>query len=187
MPASSNVQGAVIASPAVRTQSARPEPRDSSRVRTIGAICESSRWLARRIGAAVGTPSLPIVELGAGYGSITRVLPETTVSIEREARRYAFLKDAFPDRVIIDTCAITYLDELRHSTVVVSSIPSVNNPEFHNLRNSVARARKAGTLTTLVTYTYFPQNPFADIFPISQMVGLELLNISPAFVWRYSV
>ena len=171
----------------ILTQSVRPKSRDSSQSRAIGALCESSRWLARRIRNAIGTPSLQIVELGAGYGSITRMLPETAVSIEREAERYAFLKDAFPDRVIIDTCAIDYLRELQQATVVVSSIPSVNNPEFHHLRHSVARALKAGTVTKLVTYTYFPQNPFADIFPISELVGLELLNISPAFVWRYSV
>jgi phospholipid N-methyltransferase len=50
----------------------------------------------------------------------------------------------------------------------------------------VARARAAGTVNALVTYTYFPHDPFAGIFPTSQMVGLEFLNIPPAFVWKYS-
>jgi phospholipid N-methyltransferase len=59
---------------------------------SIGAVCESSRWLARRMKDAVGDTSLPIVELGAGYGSVTRVLPESTVSVERDEKRFAYLK-----------------------------------------------------------------------------------------------
>ena len=152
----------------------------------IGAICESSRWLARRMRDAIHDPSLPIVELGAGYGSVTRVLPATTISIEREDVRYAALKSEFPTRAILRTCAISALAQLARPTVVISSIPSVNNPEFDSLRDAVAAAQKAGTVTQLVTYTYFPQNPFAGIFPKSELVGCEILNIPPAFVWSYS-
>jgi phospholipid N-methyltransferase len=153
---------------------------------SIGAVCESSRWLARRMKDAVGDTSLPIVELGAGYGSVTRVLPETTVSVERDEKRFAYLKQTFPTRTIADACALPTLAHLSQPTVIVSSIPSVNNPEFGRLRDMVARARAAGTVNALVTYTYFPHDPFAGIFPTSQMVGLEFLNIPPAFVWKYS-
>jgi len=135
---------------------------------------------------AIGESNLPIVELGAGYGSVTSVLPATTVSIERDLRRFEYLKGAFPNRTIIDTCATVFLAGLQQATVVVSSIPSINNPEFGRLRGSVARAHKAGVVETLVTYTYFPHNPFAGIFPKSEMVGIEFLNMPPAFVWRYS-
>jgi phospholipid N-methyltransferase len=152
----------------------------------IGAICESSRWLARAMKDAVGTSTLPIVELGAGYGSVTRVLPENTVSLERDAKRYEYLKGAFPDRTILDGCAVPFLAQLQHASIVISSIPSVNNPEFDRLRASVARAQKTGTVAKLITYTYFPHSPFANIFPQSEMVGIEFLNIPPAFVWKYS-
>ena len=135
---------------------------------------------------AIDGSSLPIVELGAGYGSVTGVLPETTVSIERDLKRFEYLKGAFPNRTIIDTCATVFLAGLKQSTVVVSSIPSINNPEFGSLRASVARAHKTGTVTTLITYTYFPHNPFAGIFPKSQMIGMEFLNMPPAFLWRYT-
>ena len=130
--------------------------------------------------------TMPVVELGAGYGSVTRVLPETAVSIEREQRRYEYLKRSFPRRQIYDTCAIDFLAGLERPSVIVSSIPSVNNPEFGGLRASVVRAQKAGKVAQLIVYTYFPINPFAGIFPKSEMVGLELLNVPPAFVWRYS-
>lgn len=153
---------------------------------TVGAICESSRWLAQSMYRAIGSSSLPIVELGAGYGSVTGVLPDRTVSIERDGKRFDHLRSAFPGRTIIPTCAIAFLADLKESTLVVSSIPSVNNPEFHHLHEGVARAYRAGTVSTLVTYTYFPHNPFAGIFPTSKMVGIEFLNIPPAFIWRYS-
>ena len=153
---------------------------------SIGAICESSRFLAKRMAKAIEGIDQPILELGAGYGSVTVALPESTISIEREAERFTYLRHTFPNRNIIDTCAIAFLDELTQPTVVVSSIPNVNNPEFALLRDSVARAYKAGTVTTLITYTYFPRNPFTGIFPKSEVVGLELLNVPPAFVWRYS-
>lgn len=153
---------------------------------TIGAVCESSRWLARRLGAAIQTTAAPIVELGAGYGAVTRELPDSTVSIEREPERYAHLRSAYPDRIIIDSCAIKYLAGLTVPSVVVSSIPSVNNPEFSRLRAAVRRALRAGTVIELVTYTYFPHNPFANIFPTSQLAGVEILNVPPAFVWRYA-
>ncbi len=153
---------------------------------TIGAVCESSRWLARAMAGAIGDPTAPVVELGAGYGSITGVLPDWTVSIEREPGRLRYLKSTFPDRTIIGTCAIAFLAGLEQSTVVVSSIPSINNPEFAGLYAGVARAHAAGRISALVTYTYFPHNPFVGIFPSSRMVGIEFLNIPPAFLWRYS-
>lgn len=153
---------------------------------SIGAVCESSQWLARRMTNAITDPSLPIVELGAGYGSVTRVLPPSTISIERDIKRYDALRAAFPERTILDTCAIPVLAQLNTPTVVVSSIPSVNNPQFDRLRAAIARAYKAGTIAELITYTYFPHDPLAGIFPNSEMAGLEFLNIPPAFVWKYS-
>ena len=153
---------------------------------SIGAICESSQWLARRMTSAITNTSLPVVELGAGYGSVTRVLPPTAVSIERDTKRFDALRVAFPDRTILDSCAFPVLAQLNTPTVVISSIPSINNPEFGRLKAAIARGHNAGMIVELITYTYFPHDPFAGIFPNSAMAGLELFNIPPAFVWRYS-
>jgi len=136
--------------------------------------------------AIASDETTPIVELGAGYGSVTRVLPETAVSIERETERYEYLKRHFPGRQVYDSCAIDFLGNLERPSVVISSIPSVNNPEFENLQNAVGRAQRAGKVIELITYTYFPHNPFEGLFPTSERVALELRNIPPAFVWRYS-
>ncbi len=153
---------------------------------SIGAICESSPWLARRIAEAVGGASSPVVELGAGYGSVTAYLPEPTVSIERDTRRYQHLKATFPNRMILNSCAVIILNELQKPTVIVSSIPNVNNLEFGALRAGVTRAVEAGTVKQLISYTYFPVNPFGGIFAKSEMIGFEILNLPPAFVWKYS-
>lgn len=153
---------------------------------SIGAICESSQFLARRMRDAIDDKALPVLELGAGFGSITQLLPETTVSVEREKTRFEHLKKMFPERTILDTCALPALAHLSTPTVVVSSIPSVNNSEFEFLREGIAQAYKAGMIAQLVTYTYFPQDPLAGIFAKSEMAGLELLNVPPAFVWKYS-
>lgn len=153
---------------------------------SIGAVCESSRFLAGRMRKAIGETDLPILELGAGFGSVTALLPENTVSVEREQTRFEHLKKIFPGRTILDTCALPALAHLTTPTIVVSSIPSVNNPEFEFLRDGIASAYKAGMIAQFVTYTYFPHDPMAGIFATSEMAGLEVLNVPPAFVWKYT-
>lgn len=159
----------------------------ASRTRAIGAICESSRYLAQRMhGALTSTENVPIVELGAGFGSVTQLLPENAISIEREQERLEYLRESFPTREILDCCAIQFLSTLEAPTVVISCIPSVNNPEFSRLRATVAQARQCGLIPELVTYTYFPtNNPFRGIFSVEERAGLEIRNVPPAFVWRY--
>lgn len=152
----------------------------------IGAVCESSRWLARRMAAAVDGAAVPIVELGAGYGSVTHFLPAATVSVERDPERYRHLSESFPGRTIVNGCAVAFLDGLKHPVAIVSSIPNVNNPAFGAVRAGVARALAGGKVTQLVTYTYFPINPFAGIFPKSERIGCEIANLPPAFLWSYS-
>ena len=158
-----------------------------SRYQTIGAVCESSRWLAQSMTRAIsGHDSHPIVELGAGYGSVTRHLPESAISIERDKPRFDYLKRTFPDRAIVDSCAISFISRLERPSVVVSSIPSVNNPEFEDLRSAIRRAYAASLIPELVTYTYFLHNPFGGIFPKAEVASFEIRNVPPAFVWRYT-
>ena len=96
---------------------------------SIGAICESSRWLARRLARAVGATSLPIVELGAGYGSVTAVLPESAVSIEREEIRYEYLQKTHPDRTILDSCAIKYVAGFPKPNDFLVAVTELNTKE----------------------------------------------------------
>jgi len=159
----------------------------ASRTRAIGAICESSQYLAGRMFGAITDPnSAPIVELGAGFGSVTQLLPQSAISLERETERFNFLRETYPERTILDGCAIEFLSSIREPTIVVSCIPSMNNPEFRHLRAVVAQGRQRGMITELITYTYFPtNNPFSGIFSVERRAGVEIRNVPPAFVWRY--
>lgn len=158
-----------------------------SRTRSVGAICESSHWLAAKMFNAMSAPNgAPILELGAGFGSVTQLLPQNAISIEREKERFDYLTESFPDRTILDCCAINFLPTLESPTIILSSIPSMNNPEFARLRAAVAQTRQRGLISELITYTYFPtNNPFAGIFANEERAGIELRNLPPAFVWRY--
>jgi|GEM_PF-2230822 len=152
---------------------------------TIGAICESSPWLSKRIASLIIDPSLPLIELGAGFGSVTAQLPPTAISLETEEQRFAHLKSHFQDRIILDQCAIAFLDKLSTASIIISCIPSVNNPDFGRLYHAIERAHHAGLIAQLITYTYFPRNPFADIFPQLGKPHIELRNMPPALVWDY--
>jgi len=159
----------------------------AARTRAIGAICESSKYLAARMHGAMTDPSsAPILELGAGFGSVTQLLPENAISLEREEERYNYLREIYPSREISNECAIKFISDLEVPTIVLSCIPSVNNPEFARLRAAVAHSRQRGMIEELITYTYFPtNNPFSGIFSVEQRAGLEIRNLPPAFVWRY--
>jgi phospholipid N-methyltransferase len=154
---------------------------------TIGAICESSHWLSQRIAHSISDITQPIIELGAGFGSVTAKLPPSTLSLETEPERFQHLKKTFPDRIILDHCAIAYLDKLTQASTIISCIPSVNNPDFDRLHSAIAKAHRAGLIRQFITYTYFPHNPFATIFPTQGKVSLEVLNIPPALVWNYDL
>lgn len=154
---------------------------------TIGAICESSPWLAQRMANLITNPSAPIIELGAGFGSVTSQLPVHTISLETEATRFAHLKKYFPERMILDHCAIAYLDKLTTPATIISCIPSVNNPDFDRLYQALARAHRAGLISQFITYTYFPRNPFADLFAGLGTPHIELRNLPPALVWDYKI
>jgi phospholipid N-methyltransferase len=159
----------------------------AARTRAIGAICESSQYLANRMYSAMTDPAAaPIVELGAGFGSVTQLLPDNAVSLEREKERYDYLRETYPNRAISDECAIQFVSDIETPSIVISCIPSMNNPEFKRLRAAVAQSRQRGMISELVTYTYFPtNNPFSGIFSVEQRAGLEVRNVPPAFVWRY--
>lgn len=159
----------------------------AARTRAIGAICESSQYLASRMHGAITDPNAaPIVELGAGFGSVTQLLPENAVSLEREEERYSYLREMYPNRTVLDVDAIQFVSNLEEPTIVLSCIPSVNNPEFARLRAAVAQSRQRGLIVELVTYTYFPiNNPFSGIFSVERRAGLEVRNVPPAFVWKY--
>lgn len=105
-----------------------------ARPRTIGAVCPSSRYLARAMAGELGDIETGLVlELGAGTGSITHALleqgvdPTRLIAIERSPMLVAHLRSRFPAIRVIEGDA-TQLVELLGSDAggvraVVSALP----------------------------------------------------------------
>lgn len=104
----------------------------------IGAICPSSRKLARRMAASVDIhkPGL-IIELGAGTGVMTQALlehgvsPEHLIVIEFSENFYDHLKARFPTLTILHADAAqleTLLPEHACINSIISSLPLISLP-----------------------------------------------------------
>jgi phosphatidylethanolamine/phosphatidyl-N-methylethanolamine N-methyltransferase len=164
----------------------------------IAAANPSSRRLADAVAAQVdlSRPG-PVLELGAGTGSLTRGLvragcpPERIIAVEREPDLARLLRQAVPRVTVIEADA---REIARHPTVadqsfcaVVSSLPikwfSVAAQEAV-IRPCLERLGPGGRFIQLT-------NAFCSPLPIGKLgiVGCEVariwLNLPPAQIWCY--
>jgi phosphatidylethanolamine/phosphatidyl-N-methylethanolamine N-methyltransferase len=166
----------------------------------IAAVCPSSTRAATKMARLVdlARPG-PILELGAGTGSLTRGLlragcpPNRLIVFEREERLVAILQRQFRGVTAIGGDAVEldrHLDELgidRLSTVV-SSLPIKWFPL------ELQRAIVQPCLTRLGPGGRFLQltNAFASPLPIAQLgiAGRQVArvwpNLPPAQIWSYT-
>ena len=166
----------------------------------IGGILPSARPLAR-VMASAGMQARrgegPVVELGAGTGTITRALIENGVGegelvlIERDRQMCRWLKQRFPRAAVVrDEAARLGMILAREcagaASVVISSLP---------LRNMGMREREAIVEASLdavpeggalVQYTYarHPAVACAQLGLECRRVGFVAMNVPPAGVWR---
>lgn len=103
----------------------------------VGAICPSSRFLARRMAEQVPPGDGIVVELGAGTGVITRALldrgipPERLVVVELSSVFVRELRERFPGVTVIHGSAADLSTLLPHSAkirAIVSSLPLCSLP-----------------------------------------------------------
>ena len=140
----------------------------------------------------------PVLELGAGTGSLTRGLlragcpPDRIIALERERRLAAMLRRDFPEITLIEGDA-TRIDEYLAGRVhrlcaVVSSLPL----KWFTL--SAQRAVVDPCLDLLGPSGRFLQltNAFSSPLPIDRLgiagseIGRVWLNVLPAQIWSYS-
>ncbi len=105
----------------------------------IGAICPSSRYLARQMARQIpGSGDGIIIELGGGTGVITRALldsgiaPEKLKVIEFSSPFVQRLRQRFPDVEVIHGNAADLCDLIPQDTkvrAIVSSLPLCSLPE----------------------------------------------------------
>lgn len=130
----------------------------------IGAVCASSRWLAREIAVHVPAGDGLVVELGAGTGIVTDALlskrgvsPDRLIVIERSEAFVRHLRRRFPGIAVICGDA-AQLDELlprdRHIDALISSLPlrSLSQPLRRRIIDQWAQALDQDSV--LIQYTY---------------------------------
>lgn len=140
----------------------------------------------------------PVLELGAGTGSLTRGLiragcpPDRIIAIEREQRLVAMLRDAFPGMTVIEGDATRIKDYLmgrvERLSAVVSSLPIKWFPV------EAQRAIVEPCLDLLGPGGQFLQMTNAFSSPLRMdsldIAGREIcrvwLNLLPAQIWSYS-
>ena len=166
--------------------------------RSIGAVVPSSPRLSRFIAASVEPAKVPVLEIGAGTGTITRELlrsgidPANLFVIERDAGLAWFLRQTFPDVLVRRDDALNCGKILSDHAVpsvqtVVSSLPLRNMEPTQ--RDAIVEAM-LNTLDRngqLIQYTYAPLCPIpARRFDlIAECLGRIWTNLPPATVWRF--
>lgn len=164
----------------------------------VGAVCPSSRGLARAMAAQIGRADA-LIELGAGTGAITLALREAApgtplLAVELQPDLAATLRRRIPDAEV--ACApahevLATTQDAHDGTVLVSSLPFRSLPE--PLRGTTCRAMAhfvAGhPRRRLVQYTYQPRQPFelpADSPLAWSLRAVVWRNLPPAGVWVLS-
>lgn len=162
--------------------------------RRIGALQPATDRLAQRVAQAAqvarqqsAATALPLVELGAGTGALTRALAALQpVVVERDGAWANQLRQAFPQLEVRTECALQTLARLDTPVGLVSSIPLRNNPQAQALRAALGRAHAQGLIRYCVLYTYGLADPLDGVgFAERRRVALVLGNLPPARVWAY--
>ena len=166
--------------------------------KSIGAVAPSSPQLSRFIAARVGSSSVPVLEIGAGTGAITRELlrnaidPTNLLVIERDARLAWFLRQKFPGVLVRCGDALhcgQMLSERAMPSVqtVISSLPLRNMEPAQRDATVEAMLNTLDRNGQLIQYTYTPFCPIpVRRFDVAaECLGRIWTNLPPATVWRF--
>ena len=165
----------------------------------VGALLPTSSITARRMADVVDPASgLPVLELGAGTGVITRailergVMPSNLVSIEYAPHFYELLRKRFPD-VDVRNGDVFELDEVlaerRDQTFdcVISAVPMLSFPLqrrialMKDLLSRIPRGRP------VIQITHGPMSPLPAMPELYTIAHFDFVvrNLPPAQLWLY--
>jgi phosphatidylethanolamine/phosphatidyl-N-methylethanolamine N-methyltransferase len=165
----------------------------------VGAIAPTSTHTAKRMASAVDpNSSLPVLELGAGTGVITRAIlergvqPERLVSIEYAQPFYDGLVERFPhvdvrlgDAFDLDMVLGDLRDQQFDS--VISAVPLLNFPMHRRiaLLEDLLSRIPVGRPVIQITYGVLsPVMKMPDRYTVSHF-DFIMRNIPPAQLWAY--
>jgi phosphatidylethanolamine/phosphatidyl-N-methylethanolamine N-methyltransferase len=168
--------------------------------RQLGTLAPISGKLAKLAACEALTqykPGVPVVEIGAGTGRLTRALlqegvqPEDFTVVELDGQMCEFLKTSIPSVRVIEGDAnqlpnLIAPDILEKVAVVVSAIPLMYLDE--GLRKSLMNAAFSVLRPNakIVHVTYNPKSPLSFWNGIQQSrVAATWFNIPPGFVWKF--
>lgn len=169
---------------------------------SVGAVCPSSRALARAMVAALDPkPGEPVIELGPGTGVFTRALldagmPEADiVPIEFEEAFVTHLRAQFPDMRVVHGNA-RYLAAIARDLglgpvkQVLSGLPFRSMSRFNQMAIGSAIANLLEPGGVYVQFSYFAISPLPTLVVRRHGLKGEIAdfvsgNLPPAFVWRY--
>lgn len=173
---------------------------------TVGALCPSSRALARAMvaGSDLARADL-VVELGPGTGAFTRVILESVgpqsafVALELDERAVRHLRQRFTQLDVVHASAEQIHEQVvrlgrKHANYVVSGLPWAIIPTEIQKRimTNVVTALAPGGVFTTFAYLHSRLSPSAvrywrllsTLFREVRVSALVWQNIPPAFVYR---
>lgn len=165
----------------------------------VASIVPSSRQLGAAIARQID-PARPgwVVELGAGTGPVTEQLlargiaPQRLLVLERDPILCGFLRERYPEPVLVEGDAFKLPEILAHHGVdrvhsVVCGIPLLSMPKPDAAKLVAACRDVLGPDGQLYQYTYslFSPLPYREFGLKVHRVKRVLANIPPASVWTY--
>ena len=139
----------------------------------------------------------PVLELGAGTGSLTRGLlragcrPERIIALEREPRLVTVLRKKFPAITVLDGDATRIGEHLANHAeqfcAVVSSLPIKwfsTSEQYAVVRPCLDRFGPGGSFIQLTNAFSSPLSE-AQLGIVGREVGRVWLNLLPAQIWCY--
>jgi len=165
----------------------------------VGALAPSSPKLSELMAASVEPNDIPVLEIGAGTGSITRALlrrglrPERLFVIERDPTLAAFLEQKFPGVQVrcaeaVNATRILSAESVGRVQTVISSLPLRNLSPIERMRNVRAMVGTLSKEGQLIQFTYGSGCPIPSrkLGLKAELLGRVWLNFPPAAVWRFT-
>jgi phosphatidylethanolamine/phosphatidyl-N-methylethanolamine N-methyltransferase len=170
----------------------------------VGLPFPSSFWTARRLARAALDAAVPgagpVLELGAGTGSVTRALVELgcpvqhIVAVERDPELCRSLEQQFPGLQVLQGDALVLSRTLARGPasagVVISGLPMRAIPLAAAVRCYADAFSVMPPDGAIIQYTYGLRPPVdpkaAEPVLEASFVGREWRNFPPMGIWRYS-
>lgn len=163
-----------------------------SNPQAVGALIPASKYLAKAISQVtdkiVKKEIVPIVELGAGTGALTKyLLHHNPEIVEIDKALCQVVKQKFPNAKLINACAAEYLQKINNRRGYIISIPLINNPAKEKILMALKTLYDQGLISWCIIYTYGTKSPLRDVgFKTEELYKSILMNIPPAHIWVYS-